>query len=327
MLRIAVILACLAVPVFAEDKGKAPPLPDGITVRTASKKASRPCVLLIRVDTSEALAALARKVGLGVVKSDNVEFREEFGIDRGTAWIVVLDGKGETLASAAAGEKPEEQIPVFLKRKESLQSLERGWTKDAKNLKTRDEYLARLEEAGVWAKAMPILDAIAADAAVPQAQREDARVRSFLVRRPSRVSAAEYRDTWAEAVKVGEAIAVELPGSPRAKEVIAKLHALICCAFDIMPKLVACNDRMAVAAKALGHNPPVLPVEFLSKQRILVKADQDGVTTQESEFDKAVTAAQLGQPDPVIAFFGQPPHDKDAQFQWWVEEAKKKAGK
>ncbi len=305
MLRLAIVLTCVAL----QDKGR---LPDANAIRAAAKRAGKPCVLLRNVTVTEELKL--KTVG-AVSDAAAAAFCKEFGVEPGAAWVVVLDGKGETLASAAAPKQLGDALDGWLKRTASLQALERSWKKDPKK---RDEYLARLDEAGAWEKSVPIWEGIANDPATPAADRDTARIRAFLAKR------ASHGEAWHALVKSGEALAVEFADHALGKEILAKLHGLMTLGFDIPSKILASNARMAAAASEAGKAAPAMKVEWTGTQRILGTVGTGGVKTQKSELDDAVAAAQRGDAAKTIAFFSKPPYDKDPQYAWWVEEARAK---
>jgi hypothetical protein len=101
---------------------------------------------------SKDIAALGERVTLAVVRTNDppcAELRKEFNVPFLNSWVVVLDIKGETLASwigdaagagckqSSVGKFPSNMAALIrksLRRTESLQELERQWRKDPRNL-------------------------------------------------------------------------------------------------------------------------------------------------------------------------------------------------
>ncbi|MBI3828492.1 MAG: hypothetical protein HY291_03190 [Planctomycetes bacterium] len=150
-----------AIVFSAAAYGAAPWRTDAAAARADALKAGKPCVLILNSNTralcghiqsveatlqpAQEIIALREKAVLAVSRKDDADaagLRGEFGVVGLYTWIVVLDGKGETLASYMADSTglpcAEESKAVFpglvaqriskaLEEKASLQALERAW--------------------------------------------------------------------------------------------------------------------------------------------------------------------------------------------------------
>src|SRR5262249_21908707 len=122
--------------------------------------------------------------------------RKEFDA-RATAWLIILDSRGELLDAGAAdragafksketAEKFAEpfldRVEASLKRSESLQDLERRWTRDPLHESGFTAVISRLEEVGSYTRLREFCEKVAALPDLSPDRRADALLRAFAVK-------------------------------------------------------------------------------------------------------------------------------------------------
>ena len=161
------------------------------------------------------------------------EIEKEFDIPYYNSWVVVLDAKGETLASymgdtagqgctkESAGEFPAKfsrKIEESLKGTESLQAQERHW-RGTREQAAYDALLKRLQGMGALHRLAATADEAAADASLPGDLRDAARIDGFL----ARAQVGRTPENSQRLLEEGERLLVASPGHARIPEVIRVL--------------------------------------------------------------------------------------------------------
>lgn len=228
---------------------------------------------------SEEFRALCGKVSVAACRrSDPVAaaLRKEFDITRLNAWVVVLDVKGETLASyvvdnvvhgctkETAGEFPAQfsrSIEESLKRPESLQAEERRWRGNPRDRAAYNALVVRLDEMWAYNRHAGVADEVAADISLPEAWRDAARIDAFCAR--TRAAPEDFRSLLEE----GEHLLVAFPGHALAPSVVRVLVGVLMRAPDPRSSAAACLARLdAEAGKAADPEPVRNQVKVLKAE-------------------------------------------------------------
>lgn len=294
---------------------------------------------------SKEIAKLSRQVTLAVARrTDPVwnDLREEFSIPFFNSWVVVLDGKGETLASwigdAAGGNCRQDAVAKFpanmaaliqksLRVSESLQELERHCRQDPANLSAFDNYSRRLQQMHAFARLQGICATQARNPRLGDEQRNNFRIREYLAR-----GSAHGRDLHTDKGRVrfareGETLLVELAAHPRAAELPGALFGTVYAhGFDVPTRTAEAISRLEQAARMLPHpkslNDRIRQLRQLARD--WTKEMKEYLRKADAGSQKQFLAASLGDAQAAIELFSQPGYKDVPEYRERVRAAKKK---
>ena len=294
---------------------------------------------------SKEIAALAKRVTLAVVRTTDppcAELRDEFGVPYLNSWVVVLDSKGEVLASwmgdFAGGECRENAAATFpgdvarlirksLKVADSLEELERRWQKDISNLSEFDTYAGRLQQMHRYEKLQEICRVQAENPRLTTVTRQDFRIREFLARGSacrSDLHTGKGRERFA---REGEKLLLELADHPKAADLPSALFEFVYAhGFDVPARSAEAIARLTKAAPQHPH-----PAKLKARIRQLEKVAEDWIKQMKEYLSKAehatqkqFLAASLGDAQAAIDLFSQPGYKDVPDYRERVREAKGK---
>jgi hypothetical protein len=295
---------------------------------------------------SKEVRRLAKDVTLIVVRREDSAcgaWRKEFAVPFFNSWVVVLDSKGETLASwmgdTAGGGCDKDRVKEFpgnlvrlirrsLSRCETVEELERRWRTDLGDVEVFELLSKRLGEMLRHSQLRRLCAETATDPSLPEQQRNEYRLREFVARasdiserRPSRASRSEF-------VRDGERLLVELAGHPRSADLVDALFARgYAHAFDVPGRTARALTRLRRASRQAA-DPGALDerVRHLSEmcdqwiaetRKWLEKTDRSST--------RNIIAAMLGDAEAAIQAFSEPPYSEIPEYRNWLKEAKAKA--
>ncbi len=277
-------------------------------------------------------------VFVGVRKADPLweDLRKEFGA-RATSWVIVLDPKGELLdagpADATGALKKQETLSGFpdlladriergLGRQESLQELERRWSKDPKSESAFEALAARFEEMKLDTRLREACEKLAAFPGLPAARYSGALLRGYAVRSHEygALGTAGERAKYAEE---GERLIAEYAAHPAASRALQALfHGGYAGRFDVPAASAAGIARLEAAARGLKEPGPLR--ERLAELSGIREKEIEALQAARSaargnEANEAWYAAALGDAEMTIRVYA-----KSASGKEWVEEAREK---
>lgn len=293
---------------------------------------------------SEEIAELAKQVILGLARTVDPsceEFRREFDIPFFNSWVVVLNARGETLASwfgDNAGHCNEDGLAKFaanvvaliqqsLRVGESLQELERRWRQAPANLDAFDNYSKRLRQMYAFATLQRTCASQARDRALGDDLRNEFRIREYLAR-----SQGQWREVSSEKggrrfAREGERLLVELAAHPRAADLPGALFRTVYAhGFDVPTRTAEAISRLERAARELPD--PRCLNKHLRQLRRLVRDWTTDMKEQlrkaENDILKQLLAADLGDAKAAIALFSQPGYNEVPEYQECLRAARRK---
>jgi hypothetical protein len=294
---------------------------------------------------SKEIAKLAKQVTLAVARINDrscEECRKEFDIPYLNSWVVVLDSKGETLASwvgdAAGGNCRKDGVAQFpanmaaliqksLRGTESLQELERRWRQDPANLTEFDNYSRRLQRMHAFARLQRICAAQARDPLLGDEQRNDFRIREYLARGRAHNRDLHTEKGRARFAREGERLLVELTAHPRAAELPSALFGTVYAhGFDVPTRTAEAIARLEQAACELPR-PAKLNVRIRQLRRLATdwtKETKEYLRKADTGSQKLFLAASLGDAQAAIEFFSQPGYQDVPDYRERVRAAKRK---
>ena len=253
----------------------------------------------------------------------------EFEIPYGNCWILVLDGKGETLASfmadhagqgctkESAGKFPAmiaAKIEACLKRTESLQALEQRWRADPKDLPALQDFAARLEESDAHRRLTAFCDeALARPDLIPPV-RDEVRMRAFLGRSKTgdNITSGEARERF---VEEGIRLLLDAPTHPKAAEALNWLcWSGLANAFDLPAKSQTVLDQLRTEAETSGDgarakalDAHIQTLSDLCSKRIAQTEENLKKLPETNRQGRGLGAATLGDAEGTLRFLDGPP--------------------
>jgi hypothetical protein len=214
---------------------------------------------------SSEFKALCGRMPVAVVKGNPVA--QEFDISCGNSWVVVLDGKGETLDSflgdlvgqgctqESAGAFPVDlasRIEDCLRRTESLQELERRWLSQpwggSKAFIGLEAYAKRAMEMSAIRHLAKRCDEVLTQC--PPEEKEMRwllRVMVYLARLQDNFGCIRQRESRDRLIEEGMELLLEQPAHPKAVEVSKALFEVLQQTFDFPGRTKACAERLRKA--------------------------------------------------------------------------------
>jgi hypothetical protein len=256
--------------------------------------------------------------------------------------VVVLDGKGETLASwigdtAGAGCK-QSAVSKFpcnlaalirksLRCTESVQELERRWRQYTTNLVAFDRFADRLEAMDAFERLRQICRRQAGDPQHSDERRNEFRIREFLARADGHGGELFTGRGRARFAREGEKLLVELADHPRSADLADVLFARTYAhGFDVPARSAEAIARLEQAAGTRAK-PERLWQRIRRLRRLRkrwIKDMNDYRNSNNDPTSKQFIAASLGDARAAIALFSQPGYADHPDYQERLREAKRK---
>jgi hypothetical protein len=272
-----------------------------------------------------------------------VELRKEFAVPLLSSWVVVLDGKGETLDSwvgdaAGAGCKKDSvsQFPgnlvrlirLSLERSETIEELERRWKQHRNDTELFEALARRLGEMLAYGRLQQLCQAAAADPELVESQRDGFRIQAFVAWASDDLQRLFTQNDRARFVREGERLLVELAAHPQAADLVEALFSRgYTHCFDVPGQSAAAIARLEGASREAKdadalkqHIRKLGDVRegWMSRTKQALERIEDAST-------KKFFAAMLGDEQAAIDVFSQPPYSERPEYGDWLREAKRKA--
>ena len=295
---------------------------------------------------SRAIRDLCRQAVVAVVKTSDAAcaaLRKEFAIPYLNSWVVVLDGKGETLAGwlgdaagagckkSSVGQFPRNVVRLVrksLERTETVEELERRWMARPHDAGLFEGLAGRLVGMHAYGRLRRLCQDAAANPAFSEPQRDGFRIRSFVARASDPAERLSTRRARTAFVREGEKLLAQLAGHPRAGDLVGALFSRgYAHCFDVPARSAAAVARLERACREARDAAPL-------KQRIGELAEmREGWTSATRQAlervgdssGKKFFAAMLGDARAAIDLFSRPPYSRRPDCREWLREAKRKA--
>lgn len=272
------------------------------------------------------------------------ELRKEFDIPWRNSHVVVLDGKGEILASylgdtagkgctkASAEKFPgmfAAKIDECLKRTASVQELERNFEKDPADETNFKSLQSRAEEMNRFGKLIELCEKILKNNNIDNDVRNALRIKSLLFKPRDRKNfmKAEIVD---EFVSQCEKLIIELSTHKEIKNLVSALfNSGYGERFDVPTRS---KEGIARLEKMAETSPDSKSVNDLIKELSDIRAKWIDTTTKtyksaKNEYSKARFAGLLGESDTFIELMSNSRLKGNYIFQAWLKDAKEKKEK
>jgi hypothetical protein len=294
---------------------------------------------------SKAIRTLCKQTVVALFRCDAPgcdELRKEFAIPLLNAWVVVLDGKGETLASwvgdsAGAGcskgsvarfpRNLVQLIRASMERAETVEELERRWRKRPRDMERFEALARRLEEMHAHGKLYERCQDALALPGLSGSQRDEFRLRAFAARASDHTQRPSTRKARAEFVHEGERLLVELAAHPRAGALVGDLFSAgYAHTFDVPGKSARAIARLERASRQLADATAL-------KERIreLTEWRQEWITITTESLQRVADgsarrylAATLGDAREALELCSQSSRSEDPRYREWLREARQK---
>jgi hypothetical protein len=296
---------------------------------------------------STEIRALSQRVILVVVKRADArcaKLRTEFGVATGNSWVVVLDTKGETLASwigdaagAACDERTADRfarnlvsgIDESLRRTETEQELERRWKKNRSDTAAFERFSERLKEALAFPRLRQICHEAAANPALAKDVRSQFKLSEFIARgldSSGHLLTQNWRAAW---IREGEELLVNLASHSNATELVGAMFSTgYAHGFDVPARAARAIARLRRRAGKLDDPTHLTKcICALAKCRAewigQMKTHLDGVEDMSAEKYLDLTAS-LGDAQAAIDLYSRTPFSDSPHAQEWLRCAKAK---
>lgn len=286
------------------------------------------------------MKALAEKVDVAAAPTDKSEaMRKAFDVTTLNSWVVVLDAKGELLDSYigdSAGSGCTEdtaakfpglfaaRIETALKITASVEELKRRCEKEPRGVEALEAYVSRLEELDLFRKAIAYCDGLAADKALPEAYRNDARVIGYLAGATD-FSEMVSEKTLKDIAERGEALIADLPDHPKADQVLSMLFSRgYAEGFDVPTRSAAGIERLE--KRATANEPLQRRVKELKEkhEEWILAIRNELKESEDDEYTVGYLSALLGDAAKTIEIFSKDDYKDDEQAQEWLKAAREK---
>ena len=295
---------------------------------------------------SKDVATLAKEVVLAVVKVNDpacAALRTDFAVPYLNSWVVVLDPKGETLASwlgdAAGGGCDKDRVGQFpanvvalirrsLSRAESVEELERRWQAHRGDMEAFERLAKRLAEMHRHRQLRQLCSDAASDPALPEQERDEYRLREYIARASDHTESRSTAASRAKFVRDGERLLMKLAGHPKSAELVNVLFASgYAHTFDVPARSARAIARLRRAARSAADAGAAEQRvrQLVEVRRKWIAEMEEFVRTSDRPSTKTFLAAILGDAEAAIQLFSQPPYSEVAEYREWLREAKAKA--
>ncbi len=294
---------------------------------------------------SKAIRAFAKQVVLAVVKRDDTAcaaLRKEFAIPFLNSWVVVLDGKGETLASwvgdAAGAQCDKRSVHKFprnlvrlarqmLKRTETLQELLRQWEGRPGDTKLFETLSRRLSEMHGYGRLRQLCEDAAKNPKLSEVQRHGFRIQAFTARASDHSEKLATRMARARFARLGEKLLVELAGHPQAGDLVdAVFYRGYAHDFDVPTRSAQALARLERACRAKADAAPLRErIRELTRVREdWIAATKESLGEIKDTHTKEYLAAALGDARAAIKLCSRRPYRDNPEYREWLREAQRK---
>jgi uncharacterized small protein (DUF1192 family) len=287
-----------------------------------------------------------KAVVVGVRKADPAceAWRKEFDV-RATAWVIVLDPRGERLdswmADATGLLKNKDTLDKFpahfadkledsLRRKETLEDLERRWEAHPADESAFDKLASRLEELMADRRTRELCEKFAALPGLPADRRGGALLRGFIARSREygALATAEALDRF---VQEGERLIAEQAAHPKAPQAAESLfRGGYANRFDVPGRSAAGIARIEALAQGLKDPGPLRErIGELTRlrQKEIERLQAARTAAKGNEANEGYYAVMLGDAETTVRLYSKPPYDTHAYYKTWVQEAREKLQK
>ena len=288
---------------------------------------------------------LCKQTVMAVIKRDApecVQLRQEFSVRYLNSWIILLDGKGELLAScfgdiagAGCNRRSVDAFPrslvkfirKMLKRTESVEELERQWKSQPQDTRLFEAFSRRLEEMFAYSKLRKHCQDAIENPALSKLQRDEFRIRAFAAWASDYSGGQFTRKVRAQFVREGERLLVELAGHPKGGELVYALFSRgYAHSFDVPGKSARAIARLEKASQPSEQTTPLKErIQELAKVREQWIAETTKALKEISDQDaRDHIAASLGDSQAAIRHCSRPPYSELPEFREWVSDAERK---
>jgi hypothetical protein len=288
---------------------------------------------------------LCKQVVVAVVKRDEAgcaELRTELAIPFLNSWVVVLDGKGETLASwigDAAGhgckKNSVDQFPrnlvrlvrKSLERSETVEELERRWKSRQHDTELFERLASRLAEMHAYDRVRQLCEEAAASPELSGPQRDGFRIRAFIARASDHAERLSTRKARAHFVREGEKLLVELAGHPKAAGLVGVLFARgYAHTFDVPAHSARAIARLERACREAADGAALKERirELVARREKWIEVTSESLRRTEGASAKSFLAATLGDAQAAIELCSQPPYKEYPEYREWLRQARRK---
>jgi hypothetical protein len=299
----------------------------------------------VLLPSPEIKALSERAVVAAARRSDAIcaELRQEFGVPYMNSFVIVLNAKGETLASfmgdtAGRGCTKEScdkfgsmlaaKIEECLKRTESVQELRRRFDTEPGSEAALDALVTRLEEVYGFSEIVTACERAASNPDLPREKRDGLRIRGLQARSRDRSTfTGQGRAKFAVDV---EKLLIEAASHPSAKELARTLFQIgYSNQFDVPTKTRAGVERLKAAL--IEHRDPLPLKERIQELTAMFEEWSRSMETrmkslpegERGQSARAVHAAHMGDAATTIEVFTRPQY-KSSIYAEWVKEARAK---
>lgn len=257
--------------------------------------------------------------------------RAEFDVPDDLCWVVLLDGRGETLdqfwsdtctgacGRDIVGEFPEllvERIENGLEGAASAQELQRRWRLRPEDTDAFEAWIDRLEQMCAHRKARAECLRLLDEWWVPRNLAAIARIRALAARAHDLHGFTP--DERRAFVREGEALLAEFADHPKVELARGVLLGATLHGFDVPAKCEAAFARLTALAGRAGKTD-AMPAHL----KAMAQTRDQWLAAIRKSRDPACAAA-LGDAETTIRVFSQPPFDARPECQEWVREAREK---
>jgi hypothetical protein len=295
---------------------------------------------------SKAIRALCKQTVVAVVRRDDPgcgELRQEFDIPFLNSWVIVLDGKGETLASwmgdvagegctQRAAEKFPRNLVKFIRRSlergETVEELERRWRNRPHDTERFEGLARRLAEMHAYGRLRQLCREGAANPELSQSQRDGFRIRAFIARASDNTERLSTRTARARFVREGEMLLVELAAHPQAAGLVGALFSRgYAHTFDVPTRSAQAIARLERACRGAADATPLKERirELAAMREEWIAVTTEALRTSGEAFARKFLAATLGDARAAIKLCSRPPYSEYPKYREWLQEARRKA--
>jgi hypothetical protein len=270
------------------------------------------------------------------------KLRSEFGVRFGNSWVVVLDPKGETLASwigdaAGAGckkrsaeafpQKFAEAIERCLTRRESLQELERRWRREPGNLTVFETLANRFQEMQAPDRLRQLCLEGAADASLREEQRQEFTLRAYIAKTRDFDATLRTREGRNAIIKEGEKLLLKYASHPRATDLPGALFwGGYVRSFDVPEVSQRALCRLEKLAKRRSDPAPLQDRihQLAAIRQEWIEKEQEYLQKATGAAIKRIIGAQLGDVRAAVELCSESPYKDFPEYQEWLQDAKRK---
>jgi hypothetical protein len=292
------------------------------------------------------IRAVAKDAILVVLRRDDpacAALRTEFAVPFLSSWVVVLDSRGETLASSfgdvAGGGCDQDRVKAFpgnlarlirrtLTRRQTVEELERWWRAHPNNRTAFEKLRDRLSDMLLYGQLRRLCSEAATNRSLPKRRRNEYRLLEFVARASDSGEGWRTPESRAKFVRDGERLLIELAGHPRSADLVDALFASgYAHAFDVPARTARAIARLRRAASRAA-DPGALEErirQLLEVRDRWVETTTAWLRKTEMPSAKDHIAALLGDAEAAIRLFSELPYREMPGYRDWLRQAQEKA--